>query len=196
MDGTDVETVVVTSEWTPTELHANQTGEDDSEDGDHSPPAAECPQSGNTEESEFPTEKRTDAENDLSLAHNEHRGSEGDTEDRTAEGDQLERSAQERPSLSRSVSSPLESTLAAPVTAGAFSNPAATRRSSRKPKKTWKLKLVNLQKQKRKPGVVTGQKRERKPLAPVRNSEAVAEPDGERVTSDNRSVLFNDMYLL
>lgn len=198
MDGTDVETVVVTSEWTEIELH---TREDNSEDDNDSLPTADCHQreqrpNENSEESEIQTEKHTDAENSSGgseLTHNKHGGALGCTEHRTTEAEQLEHNAKERLSLSCSVTPPLESTLAVPVTAAdgaaVCTIPAGTRRSARKPKKTWKLKLVNLQKQKRKPGLVTARKRERKPLAPMRNAEAVTVAgDGERVTSGNRSV--------
>lgn len=192
MDGTDVETVVVTSEWTEIELHANQTGENTSEDGDHSPPAADCNprSSGNTEESEIQAEENQHL-GESALTHNKHDGSVGCTEQRTAEAEQLEHNAKEGLSLSCSVTPPphLDSTLTVPVTApdgaAVFSILTGTRRSARTPKKTWKLKSVNLQKQKRKPGVVTGQKRERKPLAPVRNSGTVTEIEGERIAADN-----------
>ncbi|XP_060758897.1 C2H2-type zinc finger protein isoform X2 [Neoarius graeffei] len=195
MDGTDVETVVVTSEWTEIELRANQTREDTSEDGDHSPFAAECSpkSSGNTKGSEIQAEENQHL-GESALTHNKHDGAVGCTEQRTAEAEQLEHKAKEGLSLSCSVTPPphLDSILTVPVTtsdgAAVFAVPTAIRRSARTPKKTWKLKLVNLQKQKRKPGVVTGQKQERKPLAPVRNSGTVTEGDGERIAADNRDV--------
>ncbi|XP_017350198.1 C2H2-type zinc finger protein [Ictalurus punctatus] len=185
MDGTDVETVVVTSEWTEIELHANQIREDNSEDGDHSPPAADSDQresriNGSTEESE----KHTDAENyigESAPTQNRNDGSVGRTEHMTAEAERLARL-----NLSCSVTPALESTLTVPVTAAdGAAGAAGTRRSARKPKKTWKLKSVNLPKRKRSHGAVTGQKRERTPLAPVRNSRTVTEVDGERIPSDN-----------
>lgn len=194
MDGTDVETVVVTSDWTPIILPANQTVEDDSEDGDNSLSAAECHQSEsqcneNTDESEIRTKKHLNTKSYLkesALMQNNHFGTVGDAGNRTAEAKQLEDNVKERLTLSCSATPPLESTLTAPVTPDVFTNSAGTRRSARKPKKTWKLNLVNLQKPKRKPGEVIGQKRERKPLAPMRNSGAVTGLDGECVTADNR----------
>lgn len=189
MDGTDVETVVVTSEWTEIELHANQIREDNSESGDHSPPAADSDQresriNGSTEESE----KHTDAENyigESAPTQNRNDGSVGRTEHMTAEAERLARL-----NLSCSVTPALESTLTVPVTAAdGAAGAAGTRRSARKPKKTWKLKSVNLPKRKRSHGAVTGQKRERTPLAPVRNSRTVTEVDGERIPSDNGSVV-------
>ncbi|XP_058273229.1 C2H2-type zinc finger protein [Hemibagrus wyckioides] len=201
MDGTDVETVVVTSEWTEIEIHANQqTREDNSEDGVDSPPATDCDQSEsrshrNTEESEIQPGKHTDSENcfrESALMYNKHDESVGCTQDRTAETVQLECTAKERQSLTCSTTPPLDSTLTVPVNAAdgaaAFTIPTGTRRSARKPKKTWKLRLVNLQKQKRKPGVVTRQKQERTPLSPMRNSERVTEIYGECITSDNGDV--------
>lgn len=193
MDGTDVETIVVTSEWTAIELPANQTREDDCEVGDNSLSATECHQSTsqcneNTDGNEIRTKKHHNTENYLgesTPAHDNHFGS--ISEERTAEAEQLEDNVKERLSLSCSVM-PLDSTLTAPVTADVFTNSAGTRRSARKPKKTWKLKLVTLQKQKRKPVEVTGQNQERKPLAPMRNSRAVTGLDAECVASDNRSV--------
>lgn len=196
MDGTDVETVVVTSEWTEIEMHAKQqTREDNSEDGADSPPAADCDQSesrshGNTEESEIQTGKHTDSENcfrESTLMYNKQDESVGCTQDRTADTVQLECIAKERQSLTCSTTPPLDSVNAADG-AAAFTILTGTRRSARKPKKTWKLKLVNLQKQKRKPGVVTRQKQERTPLASMRNSERVTEIDGACITSDNGSV--------
>lgn len=193
MDSTDVETVVVTSEWTEIEIHAKQqTREHDSENGDDSLPAADCEQNEsqsrrNTEESELQTEKHTNAEHYFGSSYNEHDAAEGSTQDKLAEEEHLEHNDKERQNLS-CPSPPLDPALPAPATAAdgaaALTFSAGTRRSTRKPKKTWKLKLVNLQKQKRKPG---RQKRERAPLAPV-NSETVLEVDGERGTSDNRSV--------
>ncbi|KAF5907958.1 zinc finger protein, partial [Clarias magur] len=193
MDGTDVETVVVTSEWTEIELRANQNEEDD---GDNSLPEANCDQreesqsNANLEESEIQAEKLTDIENYLgesALAHNNHDGFAGCTEHKTADSQHLDHDVKETQSPSCSVTPPpLESELTAPVSA-ADGDAVFTRRSARKPKKTWKV-LVNLQKQKRKPGVDGRQKRERKPLAPVRNSGAVTNLNGECIASENRDV--------
>lgn len=189
MDATDVETVVDTSEWAVIELHADRTGDDNSEDGGDPLPDADCHQresrsNGNPGGSYYSGEPE--------LTHNKHGGDVGCTGHRTAEAQQQERNAKERLSLSCSVAPPQESTLAVSVTtadgAATFTVAAATRRSARKPKKTWKLNLVNLQKQKRKPSLVTGPKRERKPLALMRTSEAVTETDGEHAASGNRSV--------
>ncbi|KAM9467403.1 uncharacterized protein Hap1MRO34_014182 [Clarias gariepinus] len=195
MDGTDVETVVVTSEWSEIELRANQTEEDNSDDGDNSLPGANCDQkgesqsNGNMPESEIQTEKLTDTENYLggsALARNNHDGSVGCTEPMTADSQHLDCDVKGTESLSCSATPSLESELTVPVSVP-DGDAVFTRRSARKPKKTWKV-LVNLQKQKQKPGVDRRQKRERKPLAPMRTSGIVTDMDGECIASENRDV--------
>lgn len=197
MDGTDVETVVIASEWTEIEMHAKQqTKEDDCEDGDNSLPAADCDQSASqphrhTEESEIQTEKHTDTENCLgesTLMCNQHDESLGCIQDRSAVAEHLGRNAKLKQSLSCSTTPPLGST----VHADGAVIPAGTRRSARKPKKTWKLKLVNLQKQKHKPGMVARPKQERTPLALMKNSGTSTEIDEKCIDPDNRLVL--DFY--
>ncbi|KAF7694233.1 C2H2-type zinc finger protein isoform X1 [Silurus meridionalis] len=152
MDATDVETVVVTSDWTGIEICSNQ---DEDEEDPHL--GADCKESkGNTEEREIRAEKITEKRLE------DRNGSVGC---RTAGEEELQCDAEESPSIT----SPVKSTQ------------TVTRRSARKPKQTWKLKLVNLQTQKRKNGAETRHKREKT----LRSSRDETEIRREQVASDD-----------
>uniref|UniRef100_A0A3B4CUL8 C2H2-type domain-containing protein n=1 Tax=Pygocentrus nattereri TaxID=42514 RepID=A0A3B4CUL8_PYGNA len=191
MDGTDVETVVVVSEWTEIELGGNQeeslpeveTGEDggsalhatDSEQG-------ELEYCVKTEENEGSGES--------ALQHKEGRapvdGPDESREDEdlcpmSSETGQLNRDTEEAQGLSSDVTPTVASTFVMPLQPRepiGFSTAASgTRRSARKPKKTWKIKMVNLQKEKRKSiaaKVVNTLKRKSNPVAPEANSNPIA----------------------
>ncbi|XP_036432888.1 C2H2-type zinc finger protein isoform X1 [Colossoma macropomum] len=195
MDGTDVETVVVVSEWTEIELGGDQEESlpevETSEDGgsalhttDSEQRELEC--SVKTEENEDSGESALQRkEGSASVGGPDESRQDEDLCLRTSETGQLNCNTEEAQSLLSDVTATVESTFVMPVQphepAGLCTAAGGTRRSARKPKKTWKIKMVNLQKQKRKSvatKVVNTLKRKSNPVAPEANSNSI--------TSDNR----------
>ncbi|XP_066525940.1 C2H2-type zinc finger protein isoform X2 [Hoplias malabaricus] len=203
MDGSDVETVLVVSEWTEIELGANQDGE--------SLPVVETNENNgcalNTT-SDF--EQRSIMSND-SIEEKEV-GSKGgcNTENysgeyaqqlkddkasvdenrslRTSEAEKFNSICDEGQTLSSNATPNMESNFTMPgqpsEEPAVSADVTVTRRSARKPKKTWKINMVNLQKQKRNKAdkVVITEKRKRKTVIPETNSASVnsSNRDAER----------------
>lgn len=191
MDGTDVETVVVMSEWSEIEFESNHVVEEPREDGGNLSHCSESERkesqsSESFEKGEVGSECEKDFASSMNccseesgLNHTENEHASDDMKKIRVVDDLSPGSAESKQFYCHSepkYSSTLRTTLI--VSTGAAQEPEsmalpiATRRSTRKSKKTWKIKLVNLQKQKRKNitlKVGNGQKRERGHIVPTRN---------------------------
>ncbi|XP_062850773.1 C2H2-type zinc finger protein [Trichomycterus rosablanca] len=207
MDGTDVETVVVMSEWSEIELESNHVVEEPSEDSGNPPHLSESEQkesqsSESIEKSQLRSDKDSNMEGYLEESPLNHKEDDHPSDDskqsredenlcpEIAEPKQLYCHQEKRhaPNNSSTRSKLIVSAGAAKEPAN-IAIPIATRRSARKSKKTWKIKLVNLQKQKRKTvasKVGNSQKRERGPIAPTRNSGTITDEDEEALTLNER----------
>ncbi|XP_072529545.1 uncharacterized protein [Salminus brasiliensis] len=200
VDGTDVETVVVVSEWTEIELDVNQDEEslpevETSEDGSSAQQSTDSQQrehqsNGLVEGSEVGSEGGKSTENVLGESAVQFKEEDASVDcsgvdeslcHGTSDAQRLSCDTVEGHTLSSNATPTLESALSVPEDAAVPAVLTGTRRSTRKPKKTWKIKMVNLQKQKRNSAamkVVNARTGRRKTILSKTNSNSI--------TSNNR----------
>lgn len=201
MDGTDVETVMVVSEWMEIDLGASEDGESlqvvNTNEGSSNAVLANDPEETETNvsiEENFESEagSNTDRYSGESVLQNKEDtsldGLHGSSVDknqgfRNSEAEELNCNIEEGQIFSSNATPTVASTpttALSPEDAAVSAAHAGTRRSARKPKKTWKIKMVNLQKQRKKPAskVVNSQKETTKPVVP--------KPNPNSITSLNR----------